>query len=231
MHKCLVFTQVSHSADNSAAAYIEWSGLMRVAIIVVAVSLASVPALASPSCMTQSEARQKFPKEHLWWHGPNRCWGATPPSRQRLAQRIRARETRQAVREAEPEREAVEEKKPSRSAASDSKWREAMSKARPEDLVASTSVAAASAQAEVTLVAPATADPPRADWRERWVEIAQRVPPIVDQAGPADLAADARAAEPLVTPTRVMLALLVLLLAFGTFELVVRRPGRDRAAD
>jgi hypothetical protein len=202
---------------------------MRVAIIVVAVSLASVPALASPSCMTQSEARQKFPKEHLWWHGPNRCWGATPPSRQRLAQRIRARETRQAVREAEPEREAVEEKKPSRSA-NDTKWREAMSKARPEDLVASTSVA--SAQAEVTLAPPATdSAPPRADWRERWVEIIPRVPPIVDQAGPADLAADARAVEPLVTPTRVMLALLVLLLAFGTFELVVRRPGRDRAAD
>jgi hypothetical protein len=203
---------------------------MRVAIIVVAVSLASLPALASPSCMTQSEARQKFPNSHLWWHGPNRCWDATA-SRARLAQRIRSRETRQAVREAEPEREAVEENKPSRSAAGDSKWREAMSKARPEDLVASTSVAAASAQAEVTLVAPASADPPRADWRERWVEIVQRVPPIVDQAGPADLAADARAAEPLVTPTRVMLALLVLLLAFGTFELVVRRPGRDRAAD
>ena len=201
---------------------------MRVAIVVVAVSLASLPALASPSCMTQSEARQKFPKEHLWWHGPNRCWGATPPSRQRLAQRIRARETRQAVREAEPEREAVEETKPSRSA-SDNKWREAMSRARPEDLAGSTSVAG-SAQAEVTL-APVAAAPPGTDWRERWVEIVQRVPPIVDQAGPADLAADARAAEPLVTPTRVMLALLVLLLAFGTFELVVRRPGRDRTAD
>jgi hypothetical protein len=200
---------------------------MRVAIIVVAVSLVSLPALASPSCMTQSEARQKFPKEHLWWHGPNRCWGATPPSRQRLAQRIKAGKTRPVARDAEPE--AVEEKKPSRSA-SDTKWREAMSKARPEDLVASTSVA--SAQAEVTLAAPA-ADPapPRADWRERWVEITQRVPPIVDKADPADLAADARAVEPLVTPTRVMLALLVLLLAFGAFELMVRRPGRDRAAE
>jgi len=199
---------------------------MRVAIIVVAVALASSPALASPSCMTQSEARQKFPKEHLWWHGPNRCWGATPPSRQRLAQRIKAGKTRPVARDTEPE--AVEEK-PSRSA-SDTKWREAMSKARPEDLVASTSVA--SAQAEVTLAPPATAPaPPGADWRERWVEIVQRVPPIVGEASPADLAADARAIEPLVTPTRVMLALLVLLLAFGTFELMVRRPGRDRTAD
>ena len=200
---------------------------MRVAIVVVAVALASSPALASPSCMTQSEARQKFPKEHLWWHGPNRCWGATPPSRQRLAQRIKAGKTQPVARDAEPE--AVEEKKPYHSA-SDSKWREAMSKARPEDLVASTSVA--SAQAEVTLAPPATDPAPlRADWRERWVDIVQRVPPIVDQAGPADLAADARAVEPVVTPTRVMLALFVLLLAFGTFELMVRRPGRDHTAD
>ncbi len=202
---------------------------MRVAIIVVAVSLASVPALASPACMTQNEARQKFRTEHLWWHGPNRCWDATP-GRARLAQRIRARETRQAVREAEPERENVEEKKPSR-AVVETKWRDAMSKARPEDLSSSTTVAA-SAQAEVSLaplVAPAA--PPRPDWRDRWVEITQRVPPIVDKDSPADIAADARAVEPLVTPTRVMLALLVLLLAFGTFELVVRRPGRDRTTD
>src|SRR5262245_30311347 len=140
---CGVYAGESRRGGDTAAAYSSGAALMRVAIIVVAVSLASLPALASPSCMTQSEARQKFPNSHLWWHGSNRCWDATA-SRARLAQRIRARETRQAVREAEPEREAVEEKKPSRSAASDSKWREAMSKARPEDLVASTSVAAAS---------------------------------------------------------------------------------------
>src|ERR1700754_274208 len=110
MHKCLVCTQVSHGAGairrrplSSGAA------LMRVAIIVVAVSLASVPALASPSCMTQSEARQKFPKEHLWGHAPTRGGGATPPSRQRLAQRIKAGKIRPVARDAEPE--AVEEKK------------------------------------------------------------------------------------------------------------------------
>ena len=222
MHKCLVFRQVSHSADNSAAAFIDWSGLMRVAIIVVAVSLVSLPAMASPSCMTQSEARQKFPKDHLWWHGPNRCWSATPPSRQRLAQRNKAKETRQA------EREDVEEKKPSR-ASGETRWRDAMSKALPEDLAVSAGVTA-SAQAEVSLAPLMAPAAPRADWSERWVEIAQRAPPIVGKAGPADLAADASRTEPIVTPIRVMLALLMLLLAFGTFELVVRRPGRDRTA-
>jgi hypothetical protein len=194
---------------------------MRVAIIVVAVSLASVPALASPSCMTQSEARQKFPKEHLWWHGPNRCWSATPPSRQRLAQRNKAREAKQAAREAKVEREEPEEKKPPQ-LASATRWREAMSKASSEDVAGAT----ARAQAEVTLTPLQEPAPPGAEWRERWVDIVQRVPPVIDRAGPADLAAEGGATEPIVTPTRVMLALLVLMLAFGTFELVVRRPSR-----
>ena len=193
---------------------------MRVAIIVVATALVSSPALASPSCMTQSEARQKFPTSHLWWHGPNRCWDATPPSRQRLAQRNRAREARQAARDAPAEREAAEDKKPSRWS-SETRWRDAMSRARPEDLAGAT--AAASAQAEVSLVPAETT--PRMDWRDRWVEIAQRMPPIVDKAGPADLAADASHTEPIVTPARVMLSLLVLLLALGAFELL-RRPAR-----
>src|SRR5262245_15123101 len=122
---------------------------MRVAILVVAVAVASSPALASPSCMTQSEARQKFPTSHLWWHGRDRCWDATAPGRQRLAKRNKARATKQVRREANAERDtrverdAVEEKKPSRWA-SETKWREAMSRARPEDLVGVT----ASAQAE-----------------------------------------------------------------------------------
>jgi len=193
---------------------------MRVAFIAVAVALASSPALASPSCMTQSEARQKFPTAHLWWHGSGRCWDATPPSRQRLAQRNKARATKQAVREAQAEREASEERKPSRSPG-ETRWREAMSKASPEDLVGVTG----SAQAEVRFaVAPA---PPRPNFWDRWVDIAQHVPPIEGKTEPADLAADSRAVEPLVTPVRVMLALLVLLLALGTFELVVRRPTRS----
>jgi hypothetical protein len=53
------------------------------------------------------------------------------------------------------------------------------------------------------------------------------VPPVVDKAGPADLAADAGATEPIVTPIRVMLALLVLVLAFGAAELLLRRERRS----
>lgn len=199
---------------------------MRVAIIVVAVALASSPALASPSCMTQSEARAKFPKSHLWWHGSERCWDATPPNRHRLAQRNKnkSKEAKRTStsRQAQAAREEAEETKPSR-AASQPKWREAMSRARAEDLVGVT----ASAQAEVNFAPSVAPAPPRINFGERWVEVAQRLPPIEDRADPADLAADARTGEPLVTPVRVMLTLLLLLLAFGAFELMVRRPARS----
>lgn len=203
---------------------------MRVAIIAAAIALASTPAIASPSCMTQSEARTKFPKEHLWWHGANRCWDATP-SRARLGQRLRAKEPQQTSGK-EVERQAQEiPKKP--------RWRDAMSRMRSDDMPDAAVAASAGASVDAT-AAPLVA--PRANFFERWVEIAQRVPPAAprtdrtanqaadqtaDRAAlPSDLAADARAAEPLVTPIRVMLGLLVLLLAFGVFELVVRWPAR-----
>jgi hypothetical protein len=42
----------------------------------MAVAIMMGPSLAygSPACMTQSEARAKFPKAHLYWHGSERCW-------------------------------------------------------------------------------------------------------------------------------------------------------------
>lgn len=221
---------MNHSADSSAAAFIERSDLMRVAISIMAIALVSSPALASPSCMTQSEARQKFPTAHLWWHGPKRCWDATPPSRRRLSQREKAIE----AKKAKAEQETAEKKKPPRTGGG-TRWRDAMSRATPADLVDVT-VPARAAAGISTVAAPAAPrmdSAPRMDWRERWVEITQRFPPTAasgnsetNRPRPADLAADSsRAVEPLVTPVRVMLMLLVLLLALGAFELL-RRPAR-----
>jgi hypothetical protein len=195
---------------------------MRVAILAAAVMLAPLPALASPSCMTQSEARAKFPNSHLWWHGPNRCWDNTPTSRQRLGQRGRSKETRQAAREPDSDRDAVEEKKPARQA-SEPRWRDAQSRARPEDLAGMVAPARAQASAEATDISAAAA--PRMDWRERWVEIAQSAPAPLARIAPGELAAEGSSAQPLVTPFRVMLGLLVLMLAIGAFELM-RRPVR-----
>jgi hypothetical protein len=197
---------------------------MRVAMIGVAIALASsTPALSSPSCMTQSEARAKFPKEHLWWRGAGHCWDATPPSRQRLAQRIK-RQPKQEVRaEREPPEETKADEKRKAGWSNETRWREAMSRMRAEDMLEQQ--APARATASVDPVPVDASSPPRMNWGERWVDITQRFPTLPGKTSPADLAADAREVEPLVTPIRVMLALLVLLLTLGAFELA-RRPSR-----
>jgi hypothetical protein len=51
---------------------------MRVAVIVVSVLAVSTPSQASKSCMSKTEARQHFGSVHIYWHGPDHCWDATP---------------------------------------------------------------------------------------------------------------------------------------------------------
>src|SRR5262249_6187614 len=45
-------------------------------IPILAVAIMIGPSLAngSPACMTEREARAKFPKAHLIWVGTNHCW-------------------------------------------------------------------------------------------------------------------------------------------------------------
>ena len=50
---------------------------MRVAVIVVFVSVLTTPSEASKSCMSKTEARQQF-GSYIYWHGPEHCWDATP---------------------------------------------------------------------------------------------------------------------------------------------------------
>lgn len=232
-----MFRAMIHSAGYSAAALGYWSGHMRIAIAAMTITLisASSPVLASPSCMTQGEARAKFPTQHLWWHGPGRCWDATP-GRTQLSKRAKPRETKPAEPEEVAERVAPEDKQADlkrKYEAHAARWRDAMSKMRPDDMPdrgasarAEASVGPslnASSLASAKLASDDAALAPRSNFWDRWVDIAQRAPPVVDKAGPADLAADA---EPIVTPIRVMLGLLVLMLAFGAFELLLRRPLR-----
>jgi hypothetical protein len=54
---------------------------MRVALIVVSALTLSTPAEASKSCMSKTEARQHFGSVHIYWHGPEHCWDATPTRR------------------------------------------------------------------------------------------------------------------------------------------------------
>jgi len=219
---------------------------MRIVMIAAVFVLASSQAQASPSCMTQSEARAKFPTAHLWWHGPNRCWDATP-SRTQLSKRIKASDARPASREAlaEPEppqeRNAQEKVAPGKIAqgtigqgtaglekrpqnwAHESRWREAMSRMLPEDEPRVETRAQAPAQAQASSN-PLPPPAPSMNWRERWIDMPASERRAAGQVGPADVAANA---EAVVTPTRVMLALLAVVLTLGFVELVFRKTVPD----
>jgi hypothetical protein len=51
---------------------------MRVAVIVVSMLVVTSPSEASKSCMSKTEARQHFGSVHIYWHGQDHCWDATP---------------------------------------------------------------------------------------------------------------------------------------------------------
>jgi hypothetical protein len=181
---------------------------MRIAVIAVAIVMVSSPSHASPSCMTQAEARQKLGAAHLYWHGPGHCWDATAP-RHRLAKRNRTKQQRLA------ERDAPEGKKPA-PWTHERRWREAMSEMLSEDAPQMRTQARASGE-------PGEAPARRSTWLDRWVDIAQPAPPIVDKSEPADLLpAAARTVEPMVTPTRVILAFLAVLLTLVVIEILFR---------
>jgi hypothetical protein len=42
--------------------------------LAVAITIGPSLAYASPACMTECEARAKFPKAHLYTHGSEHCW-------------------------------------------------------------------------------------------------------------------------------------------------------------
>jgi hypothetical protein len=61
---------------------------MRVAVFVVLVLVTGSPAEASQSCMTKTEARQHFGSVHIYWHGRDHCWDATPIRRHHRAHKV-----------------------------------------------------------------------------------------------------------------------------------------------
>jgi hypothetical protein len=62
---------------------------MRVAVIVAFVSVLTTPSEASTSCMSKTEARQHFGAVHLFLHGPEHCWDATPTRSHGVRHRVR----------------------------------------------------------------------------------------------------------------------------------------------
>ena len=71
---------------------------MRVAVMVVVMFAVTTPVQASQSCMNKSEARKHFSSSHLYWHGPDHCWDATPGRRHGFHSVRRSTSSREAVR-------------------------------------------------------------------------------------------------------------------------------------
>jgi hypothetical protein len=47
---------------------------MKKLIVLAALLTASSSMATNNACLTKSEARAKWPKDHLYWHGQDHCW-------------------------------------------------------------------------------------------------------------------------------------------------------------
>jgi hypothetical protein len=190
---------------------------MRVAVIVIGIVMVSTPSYASKSCMSLGEARQQLGQVHLFWHGSGHCWDASA-GRHGLLHRSRQAEVRQAQRDdAEPaEDKAQDQEKPH-----GPKWRDArdaMSEMLPADAPVFRS-ATALPMTEPSL-APLEEGP---NWLDRWVDIVQIFPRIeVGHAAAPTAPPPAAKVEPLVTPVRLILAFLAIILTIGVIEILFR---------
>jgi hypothetical protein len=180
---------------------------MRVAVIIAVVLASTTPSEASKSCMTKTEARQHFGSVHIYWHGPNRCWDATP-TRRHANRKVRPRT---------PTRE-VSRKIDQPKWREGSTWRDSMSEMLADsEPVQSIGISADAPRYGNDSAVAATQWIDR--WTDiepsplalRWVDIARvEQPPIVKPK-----------AERLVKPHGiVLLFIVVVLLALGTIEVL-----------
>jgi hypothetical protein len=190
------------------------------AVVIVALVLIATPSHASKSCMTMAEARVQFATSHLYWHGANHCWDATPPAH-RIVRRVR-KERDQAQDDKTAPDIAVQDDG-TVPAKREPRWRDAMSEMLPAD-------PPSVASALPSLPAIATSG---LDWLDRWVDVAQVAPPSLlgrnTEATTAQVSpAAAQKADPMVTPTRLILVFLSVVVILAVIELLFRNTIHDR---
>jgi hypothetical protein len=85
---------------------------MRVAVIVVLMMVLTTPSEASKSCMTKTEARQRFGSVHIYWHGDGHCWDTMPTRRhhqiRKVQQKIDEPKWHESMSEMLPDEEPVQ---------------------------------------------------------------------------------------------------------------------------
>lgn len=178
---------------------------MRVALFVAAFVVASISALTTPSraqssCMSKSEARQHYGSVHIYWHGPDHCWDATP-GRHRQVLKNRSNIDRQV-----------------QAGRGRSDWRQAMSEMLPDD---------APVEAPDASAADGVAS---ANWLHRWIDIAQVVPrPQTERQSVPTMASPVPESESSGMPHFVViLAFFAFLLIFAMIEILLRNDEQQK---
>ena len=161
---------------------------MRIGVIVVSMLVLTASSEASKSCMTKTEARQHFGSVHIYWHGNDHCWDATPGRRHRRIHTVRQKDHLDTVQQ------TVQQKihQPS--------WHDSMSEMLPDEapVPVRTPWVAPEAPVRTPWAAPQVdIEPPQLSMAERWVDIVQVARPRI-----------IRKPEPMVTP-RIMLMVIV----------------------
>ena len=194
---------------------------MRTATTVIFVLLAAVPAHASKSCMTMAEARAQFATSHLYWHGQGHCWDATAPAH-RIVRRAKPGEPRHAKDDsATPDLTAHETG--AAPANREPKWRDAMSEMLPAQ-----QPSVASAMPALPAVATTGAN-----WLDRWVDVTQVAPPSLLRKDGEVTAAElsplaGQKSDPMVTPVRLILVFLSIVVILAVIELLFRNTIHER---
>jgi hypothetical protein len=168
---------------------------MRIGVIVVSMLVLTTSSEASKSCMTKTEARQHFGSVHIYWHGKDHCWDATPSRRYRRIQAVR-----QKVRLDTVQQNTVQQK------IQQPKWHDSMSEMLPDEAAVRTPwiaprVDAPWAAPKVDIEPP---PPPQLSMAERWVDIVQAAPPLA-----------IRKPEPMVTPRGVVMVIIFITLTLA----------------
>src|SRR6266478_3925849 len=177
---------------------------MRIGVIVVSMLVLTTASEASNSCMTKTEARQHFGSVHIYWHGKDHCWDATPGRRHGRIHTVRQKDHLDTVQQ------TVQQKihQPS--------WHDSMSEMLPDEAPVRTPWVAPEAPVRTPSVAPEAPvrtpwaapqidiEPPQLSMAERWVDIVQVGRPRV-----------IRKPEPMVTPRGVVMVIIIITLTLA----------------
>ena len=133
---------------------------MPVAVIVVSMLVVTSPSEASKSCMSKTEARQHFGSVHIYWHGQDHCWDATPTRRHHQIQNV------QRKRQVHEVQQKIDQPK----------WHDSMSAMLPDDKPVQTTVQAPWVDRWIDI------EPPQLPIVARWVDIVQVKPlPVIER--------------------------------------------------